>query len=60
MIDLKIANKITEIKGLDNLTKLRKLNLMCNNINKIGELDNLTQLQILIITSNKLYLQVNI
>ncbi len=48
------CNKITEIKGLDNLVNLLQLNLSHNHITEIKGLDNLVNLQYLNLNDNQI------
>lgn len=45
---------IAEIKGLDNLTNLKKLDLSWNQIEEIKGLENLTQLEMLKLDNNEI------
>ncbi len=53
MLDLAF-NRITEIKGLGNLTNLKKLFLSANKISKIENLENLKNLELLELGDNKI------
>lgn len=58
MLDLAF-NRITEIKGLNSLTKLKKLFLSSNKISKIENLDNLQSLELLELGDNKIRVSSN-
>lgn len=47
-------NKITEIKGLDNLSNLQRLDLSINQISVVKNLDNLNNLRLLNLRSNRI------
>ncbi len=49
-----LYNRITEIKGLETLTKLRKLNLNNNDIEEIRGLDTLKKLKELNLSGNRI------
>ena len=47
-------NKITEIKNIDNLVNLQKLDMWSNMITEIKNIDNLSNLQKLCLYTNKI------
>ena len=51
---LDLSNKITEIKGLDNLVNLQELHLYSNKITEIKRLNNLINLQGLYLHDNQI------
>jgi len=53
MLDLAF-NRISEIRGLDKLTRLKKLFLSANKISKIENLDNLQELDLLELGDNRI------